>query len=205
MKTFFYYFVLPLVRPAKRMDELFNDERRVKFAALNLLIIGLLYTFTIYMGYRNGFGAVVKPFIAIPAEDYYLYELFFALPLFFLVVVLFAGCAQLLSRVFGGKGTFEDAFVANAMPYVLPMLLTMWLPETYVMVFVPQLRASELGGFGFMPVWMDAARQIIGIIWPVAITAIGIKKSQRFAWWKAIPVTVLAFIPAGTMILLFIR
>jgi hypothetical protein len=38
-----------------------------------------MYTVTVGVGYLNGFGAVLKPWLPIPAEDYYFWETLFVI------------------------------------------------------------------------------------------------------------------------------
>jgi hypothetical protein len=32
---------------------------------------------------------------------------------------------------------------------------------------LPDQRAQPLGGFAFLPVWLDAVRQILSFVWPL--------------------------------------
>ena len=100
------YLTSPLYRPALSLEMFLCDPRRVTYASLGLLALGALYTITVSVGYQRGFGAVVPPLLTIPPEDYYFWQAFFCLPLFFLVAVLFAGCARLIAAMFGGRGSF---------------------------------------------------------------------------------------------------
>jgi|GEM_PF-1277163 len=201
----FTYILIPIHKPAERLRQLLEDQRRVLYGFLSLLLLGILYTITIYIGYRNGFGAVVKPFLVIPAEDYYLWETFFALPVFIIIAIVFAGIVRLLALTVNGNGSFEDIFSVYCISITLPMFLTMWLPESTLMIFFPSLRATELGGFKIIPIWLDILRQVGGVVWPLVITIIGIKRSEQINWRKSILIAIVAFISTALFMVIFIR
>ena len=199
------YVLLPIYKPTRQISAFFNDKHKVGYAVLALFILGLLYTFTIVVGYLNGFGAAHSPWLAIPPEDYYLWESFFALPVYFVSVILFAGTARLLSMLFRGTGSFEHIFAIYAIALVFPTVITMWIPETTLIVFFPDQRLMPLGGFAVMPMWLDTLRQLVGGLWPVVIAVIGIRKSEHITWWQSGFVTFCAAIPTVIFILVFIR
>jgi hypothetical protein len=121
------------------------------------------------------------------------------------VAVVFAGVARLVAADFHGQGSFESAFALYALSLVLPMLVTMWLPESLVMVFFPSQRSTPLGGFRFWPSWVDDLGQLAGVLWPLGITTYGIHLSEKILAAQSILVRLIAFIPAAAVILLLIR
>jgi len=205
LKAFATYLLLPFHRPIQAIKSLTKDSHKLSYAALAILLQGGLYTCTVFIGHRNGFGAVTTPFLNIPAEDYYYWETFFTIPVFFLTVLVFAGTARLLAAAWGGRGSFENAFALYGLALVGPTLVTMWLPETILMVFFPDYRLEPLGGFSVFPAWVDAVRQLAGGIWPVIITGLGITHSEKLSRWKSALVTFLAAVPSVTLTLIFVR
>ncbi len=205
MVDFLSYVGIPVFKPTGNLRRLLSDPYRVGYGALALAILGALYAITTYVGYRNGFGAVNQPFLNIPATDYYLWETWFGTPAFFVVAIVFAGVSRLFALPLCGQGSFENTFAIYCISIVLPMFITMWLPEATLMILLPGLRQSPLGGFAFMPPWLDALRQIVGTVWPLVITWAGIKHSEKLIGLPSVFVTVLAFIPAAILILVFIR
>jgi hypothetical protein len=201
---FFSSLLLPF-RPRLLIPRLLEDRRKLALAVYGLLLIGGLYTIAVYIGFHHGFGAVMTPFLRIPAEQYYLWETFFCIPAYFLVAIIFAGVARLVAAGFHGQGSFENAFVLYSLSLVLPMLITMWLPESLVMIVFPSHRSTALGGFRLWPTWVDALRQLAGVFWPLGITVYGIHISEKTRVAQSILVGLIAFIPASAMILLLIR
>ena len=201
MKKVLYYLLIPLVQPIKRTKLLMKETYRVRYASLILLCTGFLYTFTVFILYVKGFPAAVEPFLKIPAEDYYFYELFFALPLFFLLVILYAGTARLIAEFLGGSGSFLELYSFYAIVIVLPLILTMWIPETILSLFAEAPQESV----SLIPAWIDVPRQLIGVLWPLAVTVMCIRTIEAVTWLKSCIITLTAFIPYAIMMLVFIR
>ena len=204
-QSFWNYLSIPVFNSQEKIKVLTQDEWKIKFASSAILLLGFLYTITVIIGYQRGFGAVVPPLLPIPAEEYYFWETFFTIPIFFLGIALFAGVCRWLASVMGGRGSFGDIFAIYAFAMLLPTLLTMWLPETTLIVFFPDRRLTPLGGFDLFPGWVDVARQVLGGLWPLVIAAIGIRISEQLDWFKSILIAVLASLPYIGMVLAFIR
>ncbi len=199
------YFFVSFYQPFETFQIIFKQKRKLGYASLALLTLGMLYTFTLIVGYQNGFGAVVKPFLCIDPEKYYFYETFFGIPVFFTIAIVFAGLSRLLASAMGGKGSFENNFVIYCTASVIPTLLTMWIPETMLMVFFPDARAMPLGGFKNLPLWLDVLRQVIGIVWPLIISVIGLQVSEKLNVFKSTLIAFHAFVVSAAIMLIFIR
>ena len=199
------YLLIPLYRPKRNLPRLIADRHRVGYAVLALLLIGLLYTVIVYIGYTRGFGAVTPPVLNIAPADYYRWETLFGLPAYFIIAIVFAGTARLIAQGLHGNGSYESLFAIYAVTSVLPMLILLWIPEVTLMVLLPDQRAQPLGGATFLPLWLDAARQVLSFIWPLVITWLGIKYAEQLNGWRSAIVTVGAFIPTAVLILVFIR
>jgi hypothetical protein len=199
------YFLLPLIKPVERMRRLVEDDRKVAYGFIIYVILGLLYTVTVTIGYLNGFGAVTKPLINIPEEKYYLYQAFFQVPFFIVAAVVFAGVARLASTALKGRGSFESLFAIGAVGMTLPMFVTLWIPETMLLVFFPDKRLTPLGGFAVIPVWLDNLRMAAGAVWMLVIIIRGIMICERISLWKAIVISVCGGIPMGMLMAIFIR
>ena len=112
--------------------------------ALNAFLYTLVYVNLVIGG---GAPSAFKPFLAIPAEVYYRYNLWFLAPSMFGGWILAAGFAHLLSKPFGGKGAFEDTLSTLGFATLAATLASVVhdLPETF------------LGAIGFMDqAWYEA-------------------------------------------------
>jgi hypothetical protein len=97
------------LRPGRTFSALLDDPRRLRLGMWAMALIAFLYTL-VYIDLVIGGGApsTFKPFLDIPAEVYYRYNVWFLAPSMFGGWILAAGVAHLLSKPFGGKGAFED-------------------------------------------------------------------------------------------------
>ena len=152
---------------------------------------------SVQLAYSRGLGAAVDPFIIIPAKAYYCYQRFWQIPFFFVTTILFAGIVRLLSIGAKGSGSFEDLFSLFCVSQTFPMFLTMWLPETILFLFFP--------GKEIIPLWLDIARQLVGILWSMIIMIIGIVVIEKIKWYYSVLFTIIAAIPITGLMIIFIR
>jgi hypothetical protein len=190
-------FLLPVYKPVEGMRDLKANPRKVVRSLVIFLFLGGIYTLSVQMAWSRGLGAEVEPFVRIPAEDYYYWQRFWQIPFFFLTTILFAGTVRLLAVSVKGRGNFIDLFCLFCVAQTFPMFLTMWVPETIGFVFFP--------GQSIFPVWVDAARQIIGILWPLLLTIIGITIIEDIKWPYSLAFTLIAAVPVTGLMIIFIR
>jgi hypothetical protein len=192
-------------RPRRATRALLAGEAALRTGLTAFAGLAAAYTFTVAWGWWNGFGAVVEPWLPIPAEDYYLWETFFAAPAYLVILIAFAGTTQLVAGAAGGRGRFEHVVAVLGLAMVLPTVLLMWLPETVLMVAVPGLRAEELGGFLGLPVWLDVARQLAVPVWMLRSGSLTVAEVHGVS----VPASLLAvsagLLPAAALAVTWIR
>lgn len=193
------------LRPRATAKAITDDPAALNYGLCAWLLMGAMYTITVCLGWLNGFGAVVEPWLPIPPEDYYFWEMFFVIPVYFLVFITAAGTMQLVARGLGGGGSFEHTFTIVAMGGILPTFIFMWLPETLLMALFPSLRAEALGGFSFLPGWADAVRQLIVPVWTIAVYSLALSTAKAVPAWKAVVAVMIGMIPASVVAFAFIR
>ena len=103
------YLSATLLHPRRTFDRLLQDERRMKFGFYAMLITATVYILVyIFLTIAGGAPSSFEPFLAVPKEVYYFYNRFWLWPSMWGCWILAAGIAQLLSKLVGGKGSFED-------------------------------------------------------------------------------------------------
>lgn len=205
LTTLVEYVVRMVYRPSATLETLAADPAAAGYGILALTALGLMYAVTTYVGYRRGFGAVTAPWLGIEPERYYLYETFFGTPVFLCVAIVFAGVAHLVATLFGGSGSFEQLVGVYCVASVAPMILTLWIPETALIVLFPNSRDKPLGGFGKMPVWVDILRQVASILWPLVLVIIGVSLSEGVSTRAATVSALAGTVPSVALMLVFIR
>ncbi len=107
-KSFLKYYIGVVVKPNSTLEELITDDRKLKFGFYSVLITAILYTF-VYVFLIFGGGQPFKPWLDIPLETYYRYNVFFCAPSMFLGWILAVGVIHTLSRLITSNGTFEQS------------------------------------------------------------------------------------------------
>ncbi len=67
--------------------------------------------------------------------------------IYLLHFLVLAGALQLLGKLVGGQGTFEDDFSVVSLTCFLPVFVTMWVFDTPLLVFFPGLPRTDLGAW----------------------------------------------------------
>ncbi len=98
-----------LVRPRRTFDALVRDDRKVRFGAYGVAIAAALYgAVYFFLAHNGGRPTVLVPWLAIPAEEYYRWNLYMNAPSTVLAWVAAAGFAHLAARALGGRGDYES-------------------------------------------------------------------------------------------------
>ncbi len=106
-KNFFKYYIGTVVKPTATFEKLIADDRKLKFGFYSVLVSAILYTL-VYVFLILGGGQPFKPWLDIPIEIYYRYNVFFCAPSMFLGWILSVGVIHTLSRLITSNGTFEQ-------------------------------------------------------------------------------------------------
>lgn len=189
-------FFLPVYKPVKGITLLIRNKKKLAYSVLVFLFLGVIYTISVQLAYIKGIRPSVTPFINIPVENYYYWQRFWQVPLFFVTSIVFTGIVRLFAYTRNGKGNFVDLFCIVSAAQTFPMFITMWVPETIGFIFFSG---------SYMPVIVDILRQIIGIIWPLAIIIKGITISEEINLFYSLLFTIIASIPMTVLMVVFIR
>jgi hypothetical protein len=128
---------------------------------------------------------------------------------FVLAWILAAGLAHLLSKFFGGSGTFEGTAAVLGFALSLPGFVT-WSVETMITVLTlvgvmhqgawTELTAQQ----GFWQVFAYVY-QLVALGWYLVLFPIAVGVAQKLSWWQALIVGLLTFSVVGSIVFLFIR
>jgi hypothetical protein len=208
--SFGSYYIGTLRHPRRTFDTLRADPRRLKFGLLAMVINAVLYTLVyvfLYMG--GGAPSTFKPWMAIPADVYYRYDRFILAPSMFGCWILSAGLAQLLSKSFKGRGTFEDNLSVFGFAIGIASLASL----------AHDLTDSFLGAIGLLDLrWYETAlnsptiwRTILWILYGLSLVLFlllfpkAVGASQRLRPVPAIIVGVPSFLAYQVVFLVFNR
>jgi len=208
MKSFWAYLGGTIVAPGRTFRALQSDPKMVSKGFKAILLIGGLYIITVALLAAGGALITAPAALAISAENYYFFEVFFALPVCVAGWILAAAAARLMSRWGRGSGTFEGTLAALGFAVTVPMFLT-WATETVFAVLLVLGMSQEefmdlIAQSKFLQVF-GWAYQIAAISWMLLLTMIAVGVSQKLTWWRAVVVGLLTTIVFMAVMLVFIR
>ena len=206
---FLNYLLGTVIKPNDTFNRLVSDSKKLTQSFGAILLIGVLYTLTV-IGLAVVRADISTPaWVSIPADEYYFWEIFFAMPVVILGWIMATGIAQLLSKWFGGSGTFEGTLAVLGLAVTIPMFIT-WIPETVgtisiltgVMTHADWLEMTSRPGF-----WQvfGLGYQLLAVAWYVFLFPVAIAKSQQLRWLRAIIVGVATLAVFGLAMFTFIR
>lgn len=161
MKKIIQYITIPVSKTSCKIEALINEKKKVHIGTSILFFVGILYAITVAIAAFKGISTVVEPFIPISREKYYFWGMFFTIPVFFIDVITFSGTARFIAYFLGGQGDFESIFSIYSIVTVIPLILTMWIPETLLILLKDvSLNDSQV----MIPLFIDIPRQVLGVI-----------------------------------------
>ncbi len=160
--------------------ELKDHPNKVAIAVWINVVFAALYAITALIYYAIGRLPAIPPWMPIPVEKYYLYQMFWTIPWGLTTWIAFSGIAHLLA--IAGKAsstayTYEDALVVCGLGWVVPSAVLMWIPET---ILVPT--------FGvFWPTWVETLRlMVLPVVWQIVLVALGLRETHDVGWVRGL-------------------
>jgi hypothetical protein len=187
-------------QPLQAILELKDNPRKLAVSFWINFIFAVLYTLTVVIYYFVIHRMpAFPPWVPIPPEKYYLYQIFWTIPWGLATWVMISGSSHLLAVT--GKPdhtrySFDDALMVCGLGWVVPNLILMWIPET---LLVPL--------FGvFWPDWAEVLRlMVVPPLWQTAIVAVGLRETHEIGWLKATVVGLVSVMVFFIMFLAFMR
>ena len=209
MRRFWAYLGGTVIRPHSTFTRLLADPHHLAYGVGVTALMGLLYTLTVIGMAIVKMEITTPPWLIIPAENYYFWQIFFAAPVFLAGWILAAGLVQLLSKPFGGAGTFEGTLAVLGFAMTIPCFVT-WIPETLgtvlmltgVMTQEQWLAITARPGF-----WQIFAQAylFVALGWYLLLFPIAVAVAQKVRWWGAVVVGAVTLVAVGLWNFVFIR
>lgn len=205
------WYTMTIVRPGRAFRELLGVEasRRAAIGRTSAVGLGLLYSLTVAGLQAGGAEPVVRPALPIPRQRYYFWLTFFTVPTFAAIWLSSSRATNAAARKLGGTGSAADTRSALGVALSLPILITMWVPETTMALLLVSGRLSwqrmrtwgeHGGGLAF-----HVARQVIGVLWMLALATVAVRQAHGLSWPKAALAAGAGMAPAGGITALVIR
>lgn len=208
MKSFWRYVAGTFVRPVRTFRSLRADPKRHARGCQAILLIGILYACTAAGLAAAGALITAPAFIPLSPENYYFWEIFFALPVALLGWIMAAAFAQILSRGKGGGGTFKSLLGTLGFALAVPQFLT-WIAETaFAVLLLLGMRQAEFMELSAQPGILQTlfiGYHAVAAAWMLALVIAAVGVSQRLRWWLAGMIGILTAAFFATVIIIFIR
>lgn len=210
MRPFRQYYLGAILRPSRTFTVLLEDPHKLKFGVMALCINAVLYTLVyVNLTIAGGAPSSFTPFLAIPKEHYYFYNQFMLAPSMFLCWILAGGVVQLMSRFFGGKGTFEDTLSLLGFSISIACLASLLhdLPDTSLGALgIIDLSEYEVA-LNSPTIWRAILWFLYSssFIWFIVLFSKAVRVAQRINSWPAFFVGFFAFLVYQSVFLVFNR
>ncbi len=166
-----------------------------------LLFLGA-YSVTVLVFWLLGHRPVSQGWLPIPADRWYLVQTFTTIPVGMAGFLSFAGLAHLLCRAAGGTGSFEATFAVEVYSAIVPCVVFMLILE---MLVAPVAIALGLTSVPW-PGWVEALRTLVlPFLWIVGLSAVSLRKVHGTHPMLGCAFTLLALVPTGMIMAVFIR
>jgi hypothetical protein len=202
---------MTITRPAGAFHALLSVDRQTRTAIgrTSAIGLGLLYSFTVAALQAGGAEPVVKPTLPIARRRYYFWLTFLTVPTFAAIWLTASQAAHTAARTLGGHGTADDTRAAMGVALSLPVLITMWIPETIMAVLLVTGRSSwqEMRRWGEHGTGLvfHVLRQVLGGLCMLMLTTVALRHVHGLSWPRAALAALAGLAPAGGLTALLIR
>lgn len=203
-------YLLAFARPRRAFEKLLDGPRPLRMGALAVLLTASLYTLMYwFLSVGGAAPSSFDPWLAIPKEVYYRYNVFLLSPSMFACWLLAAAVAQLTARAWSGRGTFENTAAVMGLGVSVASWTTLLhdLVGSFLgAVHVIDARAHELA-MNSPTFWRALILTLIGLYAAafVALFAVGIATAHRLSALRSLSLGALSFAVYQALFFVFNR
>lgn len=181
LKSAIQYWFMAIIKPVEIFRRFQSNKNKLQISLWIVLLFSFMYAITAYLLYRVGTLPAIEPWVPIAAESYYLYQAFWTIPWGLVTTIMMSGVAH-VTAILGRRCTeqyfFEDALLVNALAWVIPSFVFMWMPETFIVSII---------GYIPWPGWVEVLRlAIFPVVWQVILVVIGMRQTHHVGWIRGI-------------------
>lgn len=211
MKTNFWtlYFGM-FYKPKSTFETIFKSDKALKYAFLAFLIPSLGYTlFYIMAYYSGGSPSTFKPWLTIPIEEYFKYDIILAFPGYYLGWIGASATVYLLSRLMNGQSKFDNILAIIGFGIGVATWSSLLHDLTDALLSV--IGIIDMGEYEKLlnepTFWRSLLWSLYTLyfFWFLSLFTIGIKKAQGFSLIKSILVAIIGLATFQIILLIFIR
>lgn len=197
-------------KPKSTFTLIFESDHALKYGFFAFLIPSLGYTLFYVMAYfAGGSPSTFQPWLAIPIEDYFKYDIILSFPGYYLSWIGASVTVYLLSRLMNGQSKFDNilAIIGFGIGIATWSSLLHDLTDAFLSIIgVIDMREYErlLNEPTF---WRGLLWSLYALyfFWFLTLFTIGIKKAQGFSLIKSIFIALVGLFTFQSILLIFIR
>jgi hypothetical protein len=201
------YFGRAIFRPRRTFERLQTEPHRFTKGLKAVVLVGILYALAAGALAAGGALVVAPALLPLPPQNYYVYEIVFALPVFVLAWILAAVTAQFLG-LFGSGGRFSATLGSLGVAFALPALL-MWLPMAAfgVLLLLGMGQTEFMDHFAGPGFWRFAAwaYQALAALWLIVLVTKAVAVCRGFKGPLALAAGTLTAAVFLAVVIVFIR
>jgi hypothetical protein len=191
-----------IINPAKAAEEIAEDDLNLWTGFWWIILFYFGYSVTVFIFYMMGHTPVDVTFLSVPHKEWYLLQTFTTIPVGLAGALSFSGLTYIFSRAISGKGTFDATFASQAFTINIPVLIFMWIPETFLFPFFYAM--------GFQsppwPGWIEILRIfVIPFTWIFFMSTVALGRIHKISRWKSFIIVLVSLIPTMMIMAVFIR
>lgn len=211
MSAHFYsaYFRM-FYKPQSTFRWVFENNLGLRYGFFAILVPAIGYTlFYIMAWYAGGSPSTFKPWLSLPIEHYFKYDIFLTLPGYYLSWIGASATVYLISRLLGGPASFDHMLAVIGFGIGIATWSSMLhdLTDAFLSTIgVIDMREYEklLNGPTF---WRGLllTLYVLYFIWFMTLFTLGIRVAQRFSFLKSAVIALIGLAVFQIILLLFIR
>ncbi len=202
VRTIFAYALGFVIAPRRTVDAVAADPAGLWAGLWWTLIFLVAYSVTVLVFWLLGHEPVAQGWLTVPRSRWYLVQTFTTIPIGLAGFVSLGGLLYFLCRAVGGTGSFEATFAVAAYAAIVPCVVFMLLLEMLVAPVAIALGMKSLP----WPQWVEILRTfVLPFAWIFALSAMGLQRIHGIHPALGLAFTVLALIPTGVIMAVFVR
>jgi hypothetical protein len=184
-----------IARPGRTFAALAADPKRFRKGFRMMLIVGVLYAAAAALLAAGGALVTAPAIIPLPPQNYYFFQMIFALPFLAVLWLLSSTFAFGLSRLIGGRGAWKTTAAGLAYSFAMPclaicipqtvfgILLNTGMPQAEFMDLFARPGRLQTGGWAYHG---------LAVAWMIGLSIASLRAAHGFRRVKAVFAAVLA-------------
>jgi hypothetical protein len=198
------------IRPDSTFDRVLDRKSTLRHGFFALLVPVIGYTLFYIMAWNaGGSPSTFSPWLALPVEEYFRYDIFLTLPGYYVAWVVASCTVFLISRLLGGAGSFENIMSVTGFGIGIATWSSMLHDLTdavlSVLGIIDMHKYEQLLNEPTFWRYLLFTLYAIYFLWFMYLFTIGIRKVQRFGWFRSILLALVGLVSFQVILFIFIR